>query len=165
MRRVGVAGILVWPGLKCRKTLPARQDILRSVGDVCSSGTLPRANRDRQKIFYCSIRFFIHCILESCICFSGSSLRLQKGWHENWLLLSKWFAHLKQPTTKIMKSYQITNILLCSAFAVACAGNALANPITTLFNTGVNGSGSVLADGSPDPHYALTVDPSGTYAT
>ena len=64
-----------------------------------------------------------------------------------------------------MKSYQITNILLCSAFAVACAGNALANPITTLFNTGVNGSGSVLADGSPDPHYALTVDPSGTYAT
>ncbi len=61
-----------------------------------------------------------------------------------------------------MKSYQITKILLCSAFAVACAGNALANPITTLFNTGVNGSGVVLADRySPDPHYTLTVVPSG----
>jgi len=38
--------------------------------------------------------------------------------------------------------------------------------ITTLYNTGVDGSGNVLADGtSPDPHYALISVPSGSSTT
>ena len=54
--------------------------------------------------------------------------------------------------------------------SIAClscvwAAQAQASPITTLYNTGVDASHTVLADGTiGDPHYTLTSVPSGTTA-
>jgi hypothetical protein len=54
--------------------------------------------------------------------------------------------------------------------SIACllslwAAQAQASPITTLYNTGVDASHAVLADGTiGDPHYTLTSVPSGTTA-
>jgi hypothetical protein len=45
-------------------------------------------------------------------------------------------------------------------------GQANADPITTLFNTGVNSSGAVLPDGTlGDPHYTLISVPGGSTST
>ena len=53
-------------------------------------------------------------------------------------------------------------ILLVVAIGGASLSEANAVAITTLFNTGVNSSGTVLADGTVgDPHYTLTSVPSG----
>jgi hypothetical protein len=49
-----------------------------------------------------------------------------------------------------MKSYYTVCALFL--FAITTANGA---PITTLYNTGVNNSGSVLANNAPDPHYTL----------
>ena len=51
------------------------------------------------------------------------------------------------------------------AAAVVCAGlfasdQASADPITTLFSTGVDASGSPLPGGSVDPHYTVSTGPS-----
>lgn len=52
--------------------------------------------------------------------------------------------------------------LLCSSF-LAWALPSAAGPITTLYNTGVDASGTVLADGTiGDPHYTLIGTPGGT---
>jgi hypothetical protein len=54
-------------------------------------------------------------------------------------------------------------ILLLSVGATCLGAGARAGTITTLFNTGVDGSGAPLADGTVgDPHYSLISVPSGT---
>jgi hypothetical protein len=51
-------------------------------------------------------------------------------------------------------------VMLCLCLA---AVQVQANPITTLFNTGVDASGTPLSDGTiGDPHYTLVSVPSGT---
>jgi hypothetical protein len=52
-------------------------------------------------------------------------------------------------------------VVFCAAALVAPLANAAM--ITTLYNTGVNNSGVPLANGTtPDPHYSLTVVPTGS---
>ncbi|WP_165219530.1 hypothetical protein [Aquisphaera insulae] len=51
---------------------------------------------------------------------------------------------------------------LAAALLVLSAGMARADQITTLYSTGVDGSGNVLADGAQDTHYTLTSYP-GTF--
>jgi hypothetical protein len=56
----------------------------------------------------------------------------------------------------------LAGLAIVSALASA-AGTASAAPITTLFNTGVDGSGTPLPDGTiGDPHYSLISVPGGT---
>jgi hypothetical protein len=45
--------------------------------------------------------------------------------------------------------------ILACVVAVATTAAATAAPITTLYNTGVNGSGGLLADGAVDSHYSI----------
>lgn len=55
-------------------------------------------------------------------------------------------------------------LALCAAAVMAPSANAAM--ITTLYNTGVDSSGAPLANGTnPDPHYSLTVVPSGSTVT
>ena len=42
------------------------------------------------------------------------------------------------------------------AFVVSGFGQAKADPITSLYSTGVDGSGNLLANGAVDPHYTVT---------
>jgi hypothetical protein len=53
-----------------------------------------------------------------------------------------------------------TTILILAALAVALPVSAA--PITTLYNTGVDGVGAVLSNGVVDPHYTLVSVPSGS---
>ena len=56
----------------------------------------------------------------------------------------------------------VSRLAVVLALSLAVTSVAQANPIS-IFNTGVNGSGTVLADGTiGDPHYTLIVVPGGT---
>ena len=65
------------------------------------------------------------------------------------------------------KLIQLINKTLLSGFALACVAlgcaawpSALnADPIPTLYNTGVNDDYELLDDLAPDPHYKLVVNP------
>jgi len=57
----------------------------------------------------------------------------------------------------------VPRLLLTAILLTAGYTNSHANPITTLFNTGVDAFGSVLPDGTiGDPHYNLITVPGGT---
>lgn len=63
--------------------------------------------------------------------------------------------------TKYMRSYR--NLFAVCALVVICGStSAQAALITTLFNTGVNGAGVSLPNGSPETHYSLLSVPSGS---
>jgi hypothetical protein len=54
-------------------------------------------------------------------------------------------------------------LILASIGIAAAMIPAAASPISSLFNTGVDGAGAVLNDGTiGDPHYTITSVPSGT---
>lgn len=54
-------------------------------------------------------------------------------------------------------------LLIIAAVALLCSGQALAAPITTLYNTGVDAFGTPLPDGTiGDPHYSLVSVPVGS---
>jgi hypothetical protein len=55
---------------------------------------------------------------------------------------------------------------VAAAMALGLAAQVGANPITTLFNTGVDASGNLMANGTVgDPHYSLTSVAGGTAVT
>ena len=65
-------------------------------------------------------------------------------------------------------NFRIGHLASIAALAglFSLAGSADAATITTLYNTGVDGSGNVLANGTtPDPHYTLISVPSGSTTT
>jgi hypothetical protein len=53
-------------------------------------------------------------------------------------------------TRRLLSGIAALTLLLCGV------GQANADPITTLYSTGVDGSGNPLPDGSVDPHYTVT---------
>jgi hypothetical protein len=56
--------------------------------------------------------------------------------------------------------------LAASLLLLGATGSAQADPITSLFNTGVNASGTPLPDNTiGDPHYTLTIVPGGSTTT
>jgi hypothetical protein len=58
-----------------------------------------------------------------------------------------------------------SNLVLAALVLLLGVGQAKAGPFSGLFNTGVNSSGTPLADGTlGDPHYAITFAPAGTSA-
>jgi hypothetical protein len=52
--------------------------------------------------------------------------------------------------------------LACLAAFAMAAPSVKADVITTLFNTGVDAAGNQLGGGMVDPHWSITVNPSGT---
>jgi hypothetical protein len=70
-------------------------------------------------------------------------------------LLAELFINIKDMKTMATVAF--------SAALLLAVGSVFADPITGLFNTGVDGSGSPLPDGTVgDPHYSLIAVPSGT---
>jgi hypothetical protein len=56
--------------------------------------------------------------------------------------------------------------LVALGLLLSAVGSASADPVTDLFNTGVDSSGNVLPDlTSPDPHYTIVVGGSGSVAS
>ena len=51
---------------------------------------------------------------------------------------------------------------LAFAFFLGSSSLVTAQPVTTLFNTGVDSGGGPLPQGSPDPHYSLISVPNGS---
>jgi hypothetical protein len=52
-------------------------------------------------------------------------------------------------------------LLIGLSLGFACCANLAAAPISDIFNTGVDGTGTQLSPGANDPHYDIVVDPSG----
>ena len=69
---------------------------------------------------------------------------------------------MERPARQVFRSVMAVSALALFGFALP----SQAATITTLYNTGVDSSGNVLADGtSPDPHYTLTSVPPGSSNT
>ncbi len=58
-----------------------------------------------------------------------------------------------------MKKFSKSKIAVISLGLLAFNANVQANPITTLYNTGVDNTGSVVINGTSDSHYALVRNP------
>lgn len=57
--------------------------------------------------------------------------------------------------------FVLKTALVAAAFTLASAASAVTVPITGLFNTGVDASGSSIADNAVDTHWSLTAAPIG----
>lgn len=55
----------------------------------------------------------------------------------------------------------LASIASLSVFTLGASAFGGGSPIPGLYNTGVNNNGTLVADGSADPHYTLTVNPQG----
>jgi hypothetical protein len=64
-----------------------------------------------------------------------------------------------------MKTYTVTSLVLAAFTFFAPLDDVQAATITGLFNTGVDGTGTVLPNGTADPHYSLTGPLSGAVVT